>query len=289
VVTTAFDILVTAMTDLGLLTAGEIDTTVAHTTVHTETRQSSARAWKGGTMFVLEADAAAPEKEWAKISASSFDSTTGKTTYTTSAFTAVLASGDKIALSSSKYPIDEMLLVLNRALSSLGEIPLVDDTLAGVTGQSEYSLPSGVGGRNLRRVFVTGDVDSTGDMRWTESVMWRSVPATAGAVSTLIFRNYPDDGETIRLVYMGSHPACYAASSAISDYVAKERLVAEFNYRFFLWAKRRGTDMDEIGWDLNEATAAVEYARKRWGIGDPGTPFKPVMSPIRTHSGGRVT
>lgn len=287
--TTAFDILVPAMTDLGLLTAGEIDTTVAHATVHTETRQSSARAWKGGTMFVLEADGAAPEKEWAKISASSFDSATGKTTYTTSAFTAVVASGDKIALSSSKYPIDEMLLVLNRALSSLGEIPLVNDSLSGVAGQSEFSLPSGVGGRNLRRVYVTQDVGDTGDLEWRENVMWRVVPATAGTVSTLLFRDYPESSQTIRLVYMGSHPACYAASSAISDYVAKERLIAEFNYRFFLWAKRRGTDMDEIGWDLNEATAAVEYARKRWIVTDPGTPFKPVMSPLRTHSGSRVT
>lgn len=286
-VTTAFDILVPAMTDLGLLTAGTIDTTVASTTTHTETRQSSNNAWKGGTMFVLEADGAAPEKEWQKITSSAY--ATLKTTYVTPAFSAVVASGDTVALASSKYPIEEMLLVLNRALSSLGEVPLVNDSLSGVAGQSEFSLPSGIGGRNLRRVYVTQDVGDTGDLEWTENVMWRYVPATPGSVSTLLFRNYPESGETIRLLYMGSHPACYAASSAITDYVAKERLIAEFNYRFFLWAKRRGTDMDEIGYDLNEATAAVEYARRRWPVVDPGTPFKPVMSPIRTHSAGRVT
>lgn len=277
------------MTDLGLLTAGSVDTSSPSATTHTEPRKSRVGDWNGGTLFVLDtADGAAPQGEWQKVTSSTYSTSTLKTTYTTPAFTAALASGEKIALASAKYPIEEMLLVLNRALSSLGEVPLVDTSLSIVTGQSEYTLPAGVGGRNLRRVYVTTDVGDTGDLEWQENVMWSVVPAAPGSTSTLIFRLIPDTGETIRLVYMGSHTQCWAATDSISDYVPIERLVAEFNYRFFLWAKRRGTDMEELGLDLNEATAAVEDARRRYRITDPGTPFKPAMPPKRTHSAGRL-
>lgn len=267
---TLFDILLRVYDDLGELRYG-VATGGSATTLVDSGLGGADDDWNQGTVFVVEADAAAPEGDYAEVT--DYTSSSGTLTFSSSGIDGLgsaPASADEYALAGSEFPLDKMRGMVNRSLSNLF-VPSVDESLTTAATQKEYTIPA-VANDALRRVYIS-QVSTANDEGWVEMFNWRQ------ETNILIFRQQPVTGQTIKLVYMSAHARLAAFSDTLSNYVPLNRIIAEAYYLAMVdrirrretgGGERRGL-MDELRFDLNRA-------QKMWPILDPGRPFKPILS-----------
>ena len=266
-----FDILLHTYDELGQLVNG-VATGGSSTTLVDSGLAGKDGDWKQGTLFIKYDGAgagAAPEGEFTEVTA--YTRTAGTVTFASSALSASPASTDEYALASKQWTLDDMKRIVNRALVRMGDIQAVDTSLTTAAGQTEYTIPAAAR-RNLRRVYMDQYSDSD-DARPRELVNWR----VEG--NSLIFRDQPESGKTLTLLYMGPHAVLQDYNDTLSTYVHLNRIVAEAAY-MALKSKVRateGTDRQAVR-DINDAAADLEIARRQYPIWDPGTPFKPILS-----------
>ncbi len=265
-----FDVLLRVHDELGGLKYG-LATGGSSTTLVDSGLGGSDDDWNDGTVFVTEADGAAPEGEFAEVT--DYASGTGTLTFSSSGINGLTtgpAALDEYALASSKYKLDKMRGVINRALSKL-EVPNVDESLSTAANTKEYTCPAAAR-HALRRVFIA-QTSTANNEGWVEMTNWRLEG------TQLIFRNQPVTGKTIKLVYMGPHTRLAANSDTLDAYVPINRIVAE---AFFLAdverIRRKGGRSVSMKRKLDDAEDDLRAARRRWPILDPGTPFKPILS-----------
>lgn len=265
-----YDILLRVHDELGGLKYG-LATGGSATTLVDSGLGGSDDDWNDGTVFIVEADAAAPEGEFAEIT--DYAAGTGTLTFSSSGINGISsapASADEYALASSKYKLDKMRGVINRALSGL-LIPATDETLTTAANQKEYTIPA-VANDALRRVYIA-QTSTAGNEGWVEMFNWRQV------IFDLIFSSQPPVGKTIKLEYMNPHTRLAAYSDTLSNFVPLNRIVAEV---YFLAdverIRRKGGRSVSMKRKLDDAKVDLEAARRRWTIRDPGTPFKPILS-----------
>lgn len=213
-----------ALLELGQLHAGEAtdgsQTTVSDTTRNGEGRDNS---WKGGTLIVTRtSDGLAPEGEFARITSST--AATWSLTFPT--LTAAIASGDYYAFAGVEYPLQQMILLANKALKKWGDIELVDTTtLDTVASQTEYSAsadwkrPYGP-----TRVDVARDSESN-DQGWVTVYDWDYIPDTAGSGGKIVFITYPYSGKDIRVWYQGPHPEITTYDDVIDQRINPEAII----------------------------------------------------------------
>jgi len=136
--TTLFDATLAVARELGVARQGTA-TGGSTTTIIDTGRNEVDDAFNGGTAWIVSADSAAPEDEYATIS--DWVNSTG--TATISAVTAAVASGDVYVLTTARYPLDVLISAINSELIKYW-VPRWDKTsLDVVSGQSEYDLPAG--------------------------------------------------------------------------------------------------------------------------------------------------
>lgn len=266
---TLFDILLGVFDELGQLVNG-VATGGSATTLVDSGLAGRDGDWKLGTLFITKASSAAPEGEFAEVTA--YARTAGTVTVASSALTAAPASGDEYALASKRWTLSDLKRIVNRALVRMGDIPTVDTSLTTAAGQTEYTLPAGARrGNNLRRVYMDrfGDSDDTLPEELTH---WRPEG------SSLMFRNQLETGRTLTLIYMAPHGTMSAYGDALSPYVHLNRIVAEAAFLAMQTGVRRteGIDRSSVR-DFNALVSDLELARKRFPIMDPGTPFKSIL------------
>src|SRR3990167_675387 len=268
-VPTLFDILIGVFDELGQLVNG-VATGGSATTVVDSGLAGKDGDWKLGTLFITKAGGAAPEGEFAEVTA--YTRTSGTVTVAASALTAAPAADDEYALASKRWTLNDMKRIVNRALVRMGDIPTVYTSLTTVAGQTEYTLPAGARrGNNLRRVYMDRFSDSDDTMP-EELTHWRPEG------SSLLFRTQLEASRTLTLIYMAPHGTMSAYGDALSPYVHLNRIVAEAAYLAMQTSVRRteGTDRSSVR-DINALASDLELARERFPVMDPGTPFKSLL------------
>lgn len=209
---------------------------------------------------------AAPEGEMQRVNA--YVSTTYTHTVDT-AFTAAVASGDKIAIVNSDIPLLEMYRAINNALSKRGEIPLVDTSLTSDVNKTEYALPVALKREDLIRVEYQTITNDSNDNRWTHIQHYDIIPAAPGSTGLLILPQLPQ-GRTIRLTYMGVHPKITTYSSVISEYIHPSVVYAAVKKEALAWYNST-TGGGENYWlqKENEAAQELETALRDYPIWTP--------------------
>jgi hypothetical protein len=275
--TTLADILYDVYTELGEFRSG-IATGGSTTTVVDSSlaKDYGTDEFKYGTVQV-EWDAgdadAAPQAEIREITG--FTPSSGTITVGT-AFSIAPATGDRYALASNEYPLNDVIRIVNQSLRRMGDVPLIDTSISTATGTREYTLPSGVDASKIRRVWVPSLTDDADDNGLRQNLDWYPM---LGATYDLVFRSYPDASKTLHIQYMGRHPNMWALSDTLKTTVHPNLIVAEAVYRAFKW-KRRSTNnvSDAMIDDLRDAASELEIARRLYRIPDLGTPMKPILT-----------
>lgn len=198
--------------------------------------------FKGMIAFVVRDAAglsASPEGKFGLVSGYVDTTYTG----TIPTVTDAIASGDKIMLAKQDlFPLQEVITRVNRALSNLGDLPLVDISLAGVSDQTEYAIPLAVK-RGLKKVYVQTD-DTVNNNVWSEVFQWRTDQTTAGSTGVLYLPQL-STGYTIRLIYTGPHPYVSAYSDVINEYIHPKVATAAALLEVLAWFNR--TDENQGG------------------------------------------
>ncbi len=172
--------------------------------------------FKGGTVWLItDADgaSAAPEGEYSRISAWDLDTWTA----TVATMTAI-ASGDTYAIAAARYPLDLLISAINNELIK-HEIPRYDRTsLDIVTGQSEYTLPTGIRGENIISVYEETDTDSNDSK--PVPLNFDVQEAATGSQHLLVIKSRKvTAGNDIMLEYMARLSPLYLATDVIDDIV----------------------------------------------------------------------
>lgn len=258
------DILLGLFDELGELKYG-VATGGSSTTLVDSGIGGSDNDWNSGTALIVGAGSAAPEGEFAEVTA--YTASTGTLTAT---FSAAPAATDEYALASKKYPLAKVKGLVNRGLVRMGGIPATDETLTAATSTTEYTIPAAaIWG--LRRVYIAQSSTASNEL-WVEQTAWRAEDGI------LIFRRQPMAG-VIKLVYMGLHTRLTKYSDTLDSSVALNRAVAEAFYIATTDPLRRIEGPGSaIKRQMEDAQAELKLARGKYPIWDPGTPFKPILS-----------
>ena len=261
------------------LATGGSTTTIVDTKLSDELADNNEDdIYNGGTAIVIE-DAgganAAPEGEFSRIT----DYVASTTTLTLSpAVTTAIASGDRVIIAPSEFPLYDMLEVLNDALKNIGDIPRVDVSLSTAVDQTEYTLPAVIKGLQLLNVEVQGETDDANDNRYIELPNWEIVDSAPGSSNTLVIPQLVS-GRIIRLTYLGKHPRVDSFDDYISEYFHPELVHAAF----FVHALQWRNDNDAIAGGADQSKVALE--QKAWSQYDRARLTHPIDIPKRRVQG----
>lgn len=193
--------------------------------------------WKDGTVFIIEADGAAPEGEFGRVSA--YDDSAGEFTLEEALSTGIGA-GDSYGLASSHFPLRTMIELVNAGLRGLGDIPLADTTALDTTvGQTEYAAALAWKRKPPVRIDYQGETGDALDNQWVRVFNWDYVPAGPGATGLIVFHRELPDGRDIRVWYGDSHPKLTAYDDVVAEVIAPELAVAAGVERALRWQNSR--------------------------------------------------
>jgi hypothetical protein len=195
--------------------------------------------WVEGAAFIVYDAAgasAAPEGELRRIS----DYTDSSGTFTVdTAFSAAPAAGDRYAYTSSYFPYQTMISIVNTALQGLGDIPVVDENISTAAGQTEYELSTTLKRYPPYQVLIQGNTSDSNDNAWIEKSDWYYEPATAGSSAYLVFKRQPTSGRTLQVWYRVPHPYVQAATDSIYEGFHQELVTRAVVYQAYLWQNAR--------------------------------------------------
>jgi hypothetical protein len=161
---------------------------------------------------------ASPEGKWGRISAYVDSTYTG----TIATVTDAIASGDRIMIvSQDKFPLDQVIFCVNRALENLGTIELVNTSLTSASDQTEYAVPLALKNRKPLAIYYQGDTSDSNNNNWIPVSSYRFEGATPGSTGTLYLPQLPAS-RTIRIVYEGIHPVVSDYNSYVSESIHPE-------------------------------------------------------------------
>jgi len=199
-----------------------------------------AKRWTAFVEHDAAGAGAAPQGEYQRISA--YDEANYR--FTTDAFTAAVASGDRIVIVSDLVPLQQMIVMANEVISDLGRLELVDTSLTTAANQTEYTLPLGITKENLYAVEIQRITTDANDNRWAP-VKYDVIPAAAGTAHTLIIAQYAA-GYKLQLWYRDFHAKLTAYNSTISPTLQYAQIKAAFRYKITDWYNQRNEGGDEF-------------------------------------------
>jgi len=190
--------------------------------------------WNEGTLLVLTdagGESAAPENESRAIS--DFEADDDRVTVGT-AFSAALAAGDLVAITTDEYPRWVILRAINAALQWYGDIPTEDDTTLDTAGSTlEYSLPAAAV-NDLRQVFIAA--------RTSTPYSYQRFPYYHVDLGNgkLVFHVQPPYIRNIRLVYMAPHATIDADDDVINAALHLPALYEHAAAQCYRWKTQKG-------------------------------------------------
>ena len=223
--------------------------------------------WKGGVIFIMEADDAAPQGEFAAIS--NFDAAAGVFTLS-NPLSASVENGDRYGLSSAFYPLETMIELTNAGLRALGDIPLVDEQtlMTFESGSSYVATLEWARRRPLRIDFLAIPGTSSVDP-WRTLHNWDFVPAAPGGNALVLFADALPAGRPLRVWYQATHPALRSFDDPVAAAIPPELAVAAGTERALRWqAARLGGDTAlQTRWQ--RAQVELESAQRAFPIWKP--------------------
>jgi hypothetical protein len=230
-------------------------------------RRHSEGEWKGGAIFILEASGAAPEGEFAAVSA--FDAGAGEFTLAP-ALSAAVESGDRYGLASAYYPLETMIELANSGLRALGDIPFVDEqTLESSESQSSYvAILDWTRRRPLRIDYLAVPGMSSADP-WRTVHDWDFVPAAPVDTGLILFAEALPAGRALRIWYLAAHPTLRVFDDPVADAIAPELAVAAGVERALRWLSARLGSGAALQARAERAHSALASARRTFPIWKP--------------------
>lgn len=228
--------------------------------------QHSDDEWKGGAIFILEAANAAPEFEFASVSA--FDAASGAFTLS-AALGAAVENGDRYGLSSALYPVDTIIELANAGLRALGDIPLVDEqTLQTSESQSSYvATLEWTRRRPLRIDYLAIPGMSSADP-WRTVFDWDFVPAAPGGSGLILFADALPASRPLRVWYQAAHPALHVFDDPVASVISPELAVAAGVERALRWQTTRlGDSALQARWEY--ARTNLDSTRRMFPVWKP--------------------
>ena len=140
--------------------------------------------WNYGTIWIISADGAAPEKEFSLIT------DFAASVFTMKALTAAVESGDRYAASPGHYPYDVLIDCVNLAMKQY-RYPVTDEDSLTVLSTTEYNLPSAIKYGRLKEVYVATTTTSN-DYRWQKVGEWWTIDDGTNEVLILPIDLYDD-------------------------------------------------------------------------------------------------
>src|SRR3990172_10422144 len=224
--------------------------------------------WKGGALFVAQAGGAAPQGEFAAISA--YDGASGEFSLAAS-LSAAIEAGDRYGVATAYYPLETMIALANAGLRALGDIPLVDDqTLITDGGSSYVATLEWTRRRPLRIDYLAIPGLAAGDP-WRTVYDWDYVPAAPGSPGLILFADALPAGRPLRVWYLAAHPRLGAHNDALAGMVAPELAVAAGLERALRWQHaRQGGGDTYLAERWAQAQSDLASARRALPPGGPG-------------------
>lgn len=182
--------------------------------------------WNEGTIWVTR-DAAgaggAPENEFSGIV--DFTNSSG-TADLHETLTQSIAVGDRYAIALPRYPLHDLIYLINEALDAT-RVSFTDKTsLSTVSGQTEYDLPSVAQNFDLRRVWEQRRTGASNDNQWVRLYDWDIERTDTGSPDRLVFALAPVGNRQLKLDFVDAHPNLYVASDELREHVHGDLIVA---------------------------------------------------------------
>lgn len=276
--TTVFDVLLQALRHLDALVEGTATGGSAMTIVDSSL-MANALAYaddhfnEGPAFVVKTTDGLAPQGRMRRIT--DYEDAAG--TVTCATFTDTVDAGDQYALGTKRYPAGQVYGALNAWLVEVGAVPTEDTSLETAADDRDYALP--VAAKfDLRQVWLARETAAPYD--YEPLVHWRVEPAAGNAVGNLAFPYQPRVGYKIKLLYMARHPAVYADSDYLSDYLGLDWAAVGVALRLARWRLNQAGDeekrtVQQINDLLQREATAKARARKFWPEASPVLPYSP--------------
>lgn len=224
--------------------------------------------WKGGAIFIARAGGAAPEGEFAGVSA--FEASSGAFTLA-AALGAPIAAGNRYSLASASYPLETMIELANAGLRALGDIPLVDDqTLITANGANSYAATIDWSRRRPLRIDFQAIPGLSAMDPWRTLHDWDFVPAAPGTPGLILFADALPAGRRLRVWYQSAHPALRAFDNPVAEAIPPELAVAAGVERALRWQHARlGGSDSQLAARWEQAQAELANARRNFPIWRP--------------------
>lgn len=212
--------------------------------VDTVERTEDADYWNGGTAWITYDAAgagAAPQGEFSFISDYGSNTLTLRET-----LTAAVASGDRYAISTPRYPLHLLIQSINEVLSIIEKTDITTITTA--TEQLEYNLPTDC--LNLKQVWMQTDSSDSDANGWEPVHDWYQQKTAGGTADLLVFRKQYASGYAVKLVYEPYHAELRFATDKLDDNINVKQVIHDAAVRALLWRKSRVGDSDNSVNDL---------------------------------------
>jgi hypothetical protein len=218
---TLFDLIWKCVVELGTARTGTATAGSTITLADTNgLRNVDEDYYEEGSLFVLKAGGAAPEKEYGEIKSFSADSDTA-TLY--SALTAAIGIGDTYGIANRRFPLYLLRQKINNELYMNGEIPVIDTSLT-TADTLEYTLPAEIAAQDLRQVLVATNTTS-GEKYHRPVLNWEVQYAATGSVSTLVLQDKYPTGYELLLKYVTPHADLTSSSDSLNVAIHPDRIV----------------------------------------------------------------
>jgi hypothetical protein len=198
------------------------------------------------------------------------------TAYVSDTYTATIATvtdaigaGDVIMLPKQDlFPLQEVVSRVNRALTNLGNIALVDTSLTATGGTTEYAVPLALKQKPPIAIWIDDSVLNDG---WDPVTEWRFEPAAPGTTGKLFMDDLPA-GKAIKIVYNGIHPYVSAYNSVISETIHPKVATLASMVEVLTWYNNRDENQganEYYVWLLQQAKSDLAMAKAEHPIWKP--------------------
>lgn len=235
-----------------LATSGST-TTLIENTLYGDLEEQPPEDFALGYTAFVEYDAggagAAPQGQYQRVT--NYNETAFQ--FTTDAFTAAVATGDRIVVVNNQVPLQQMILLANEVLSDYGRQDLTDTSLTTAANQTEYTLPAGITKENLYDVRIQSVLTDSNDNRWNP-IAFDVIPGAAGTQRTLVINQYPE-GYDLMLYYRDYHARLTVYNSTISENLPYPQIKAALRFKITDWFNNKNEGDNEY-WVAADRKAA---------------------------------
>lgn len=223
--------------------------------------------WQGGALFITSAAGAPPEGEFAPVSA--FDAASGLFSLA-AALSAPVAAGQGYGLAGGYYPLASLIELANAALRGLGELPLVDESLATAHTGSSFSATLEWPRRRPLRIDYLAIPGLTALNPWRTLHDWDFIPAAPGEPALILFADALAAGRPLRIWYQAAHPRLRAAGDPLAASLPPELAAAAGVERALRWqhARQGGADA-HLAAQWEQARQELEAAKRAFPLWRP--------------------